>query len=354
MTSRHTHYEGIETMTSDQDRSNQETLKPESVQQETLQQDSSPAKAPKAGPEHSAIEAIMLAHIQEQRRARKWSLIWRFSSLSLVLLIFMISLADFGSDSSLPVTKHTALIDLNGVIESEGGASAEVINESLRAAFENSAAVGVVIRINSPGGSPVQSGMVFDEIRRLKALHPKPVISVVEDVAASGGYYIAAAADSIYVDKASLVGSIGVRMDGFGFTEAMKKLGVERRVLTAGENKALMDPFLPVDPAQKAALQAMLGEVHRQFITAVKEGRGQRLKASPEIFSGMVWTGAKSIELGLADGFGTIASVARDVVKAEDLVDYTLQPSFAERFAQRFGASVGEAMGRVMLGSTIR
>jgi len=196
----------------------------------------------------------------------------------------------------------------------------------------------------------VQSGMVFDEIRRLKKLHQdKPVIAVVEDVAASGGYYVASAADSIYVDKASLVGSIGVRMDSFGFTEAMKKFGVERRVLTSGENKALLDPFLPVDPKQKAAVQSMLTEVHQQFIAAVKGGRGDRLKASPEIFSGMVWTGAKSVELGLADGIGSVDSVAREIVKAEEVVDYTLQPNFAERLAKRFGASMGEALGQVLM-----
>jgi protease-4 len=195
----------------------------------------------------------------------------------------------------------------------------------------------------------VQSGLVFDEIRRLRALYEdKKIITVVEDVAASGGYYIAAATDAIYVDKASLVGSIGVRMDSFGFTEAMRKLGVERRVITAGDNKALLDPFLPVDPKQKAAVQSMLGEVHQQFIDAVTLGRGDRLKPNPDLFTGMVWTGAKSVELGLADALGTVDSVAREVFKAEDVVDYTLQLNLAERLAKRFGASVGESMANVI------
>jgi protease-4 len=242
------------------------------------------------------------------------------------------------------------MIDLQGIIDHGTTSSAELINESLREAFKNSHAAGIILRINSPGGSPVQSGIVFDEIRRLKAAHKdKPVIAVVEDVAASGGYYIAAAADSIYVNQSSLVGSIGVRMDGFGFTEAMKKLGVERRVLTAGENKALLDPFLPIDPKQRAAVQSMINEVHGQFITAVKQGRGDRLKSGPDLFTGMVWTGAKSVELGLADGLGTVNSVARDVIKAEDVIDYTLAPNFAERLAKRFGAAAGDAIFSAMM-----
>ena len=297
------------------------------------------------------IQRVLLANVQEQRRARRWGNFWRFSSLAVLLIILGMSFwGGKGSGSGLPTSRHTALVDLSGVIDSQGSASAELINESLRHAFENTHAAGVILRVNSPGGSPVQSGMVFDEIRRLKSIHKdKPVIAVVEDVAASGGYYIAAAADSIYVDKASLIGSIGVRMDSFGFTEAIKKLGIERRVLTAGENKALLDPFLPVDPKQKAAIQVMLTEIHEQFINAVKMGRGDRLKPSPEIFSGMVWTGARSVEIGLTDGMGTVDSVAREVIKAHEVVDYTLQPNFAERLVKRFGASMGEAMARVML-----
>lgn len=301
--------------------------------------------------DNEVVEKVLLAHVEEQRRARRWGMVWRVATFGLILVAVLASLAGSpGSSMSHPTTRHTALVDITGVIDHEGGASASVMTESLREAFNNSHSAGVIVRINSPGGSPVQAGMIFDEMRRLKALNKdKPVIAVVEDVAASGGYYVAAAADAIYVDKASLVGSIGVRMDGFGFTEAMKKLGVERRVLTAGENKALLDPFLPVDPKQKAAVQSMLAEVHQQFIAAVKEGRGDRLKPVPEMFSGMVWTGAKSVELGLADGLGTVDTVARDVIKAEEVVDYTLQPNFAERLAKRFGAAAGDAMAKVML-----
>lgn len=301
--------------------------------------------------DNELIEKVLLANVAEQRRARRWANFWRFASFSLILIVALFSFfGGSGTTVSYPTTRHTAMIDLNGVIDAEGKASADVMTASLREAFENSSAAGIILRVNSPGGSPVQSGIVFDEIRRLKALHKdKPVIAVVEDVAASGGYYVAAAADSIYVDKASLVGSIGVRMDGFGFTEAMKKLGVERRLIAAGENKALLDPFLPVDPKQKAAVQSMLGEVHQQFIAAVKQGRGDRLKPNPDMFTGMVWTGARSIELGLTDGLGTVDSVARDVIKAEDVIDYTLQPTFAERLANRFGAGIGDAVARAML-----
>lgn len=301
--------------------------------------------------DNELIEKVLLANVTEQRRARRWANFWRFASFSLILVVALYSFfGGRGSSMPHPTTRHTALIDLNGVIASDGKASADVMTASLRDAFENKHAAGIILRVNSPGGSPVQSGIVFDEIRRLKTIHKdKPVIAVVEDVAASGGYYVAAAADSIYVDKASLVGSIGVRMDGFGFTDAMKKLGVERRLLTAGENKALLDPFLPVDPKQKAAVQSMLGEVHQQFITAVKQGRGDRLKPNPDMFTGMVWTGARSIELGLTDALGTVDSVARDVIKAEDVVDYTLQPTLAERLADRFGASLGDAFAKVMM-----
>ena len=207
-----------------------------------------------------------------------------------------------------------------------------------------------MLRINSPGGSPVQSGLIYDEIRRLRSLYPSmPMYAVIEDIGASGAYYIAAAADRIYVDKASIVGSIGVLMDGWGFTGTMEKLGVERRVLTAGENKDFMDPFQPVDLEQRKHAQALLNEVHRQFIDVVKKGRGNRLKDAPELFSGLVWTGERSVELGLSDGLGSLDWVAREVIKAEDIVDYTQKPNVAERFAKRFGATVADAVTRVVL-----
>ena len=305
--------------------------------------------------DNEMIEKVLLAHVAEQRRARRWGLFWRFATFGVSLVILVgVFWGESASVSHVPTGRHTALVDIDGVISSDGNASADVLNESLRMAFENKAAAGVILRVNSPGGSPVQSGIVFDEIKRLKALHQdKPVIAVIEDMGASGGYYVAAAADSIYVDKASLVGSIGVRLDSFGFTEAMKKLGIERRLLIAGENKTMLDPFLPMDPKKKAAMQGMLDEVHAQFIDAVKQGRGERLASNAEVFSGMVFTGARSIQLGLADGFGTIDTVARDLIKAEEIIDYTLQPSLAERLAKRFGASMGEAFAKVMSGWSV-
>ena len=212
-----------------------------------------------------------------------------------------------------------------------------------------------MLRINSPGGSPVQSGIIYDEIRRLRALHPDtPMYAVVEDICASGGYYIASAADKIYVDKASLVGSIGVLMDNFGFVDAMHKLGVERRVFTSGDNKAFLDPFSPLEPRQVEHAKALLGEIHQQFIEVVRKGRGKRLADSPDVFSGLIWTGAKSIELGLTDGFGSLDYVAREVIKAEQIVDYTQKENIAERFAKRFGAGVGTALGVGGVSSTLR
>jgi protease-4 len=240
-----------------------------------------------------------------------------------------------------PSTPHTALVEVRGEIGPEGEASAELLVTALREAFSDPGAQAVVLRINSPGGSPVQSGIVNDEIRRLKAKHNKKVYAVVEEVCASGAYYIAAAADEIYVDKASIVGSIGVLMDGFGFTGAMEKLGVERRLLTAGSNKAMLDPFSPANPQQTAMAQAMLDQIHQQFITVVKQGRGERLKEGPDTFSGLFWNGEEAVKLGLADGLGNLDFVAREVVKAEEVIDYTPQENVAERLAKRFGASIG-------------
>ena len=224
-------------------------------------------------------------------------------------------------------------------------ASADSIIASLQGAFDDKKTKGVILRINSPGGSPVQAGQIYDEIKRLRAKYPKtPLYAVVDDICASGGYYVAAGAEKIFVDKASIVGSIGVLMDGFGFTETMQKLGVERRLLTAGENKGFLDPFSPVDAEQQAFAKQMLEEIHGQFIDVVREGRGKRLKETPEMFSGLVWSGEKSIQLGLADDLGSVESVARDVIKAEDIVDYTQQESFAERLAGRLGASMAKAL----------
>ena len=213
----------------------------------------------------------------------------------------------------------------------------------------------MILRINSPGGSPVQSGIINDEMRRLRAKHPDiPLHVVVEDVCASGGYYVAVAADKIFVDKASIVGSIGVLMDGFGFTGTMDKLGVERRLLTAGVSKGFLDPFSPENENDKAHARQMLGEIHQQFIDVVRKGRGKRLKETPEMFSGLMWSGARSIELGLVDGYGTVDSVARDVIKASEVRDFSIKQNFAEKFAKQFGAQMGESLSAALTQFTLR
>ena len=242
---------------------------------------------------------------------------------------------------SAPSTPHTALVEVRGEIAAESEASAEALVGALKQAFEDNAAQAVVLRINSPGGSPVQSGIVHDEILRLKAKHGKKVYAVVEEICASGAYYIAVAADEIYVDKASIVGSIGVLMDGFGFTGLMDKLGVERRLLTSGENKAMLDPFSPVNAKQAEKARLMIEQIHRQFIAVVKQGRGARLKETPDTFSGLFWNGEEAVRQGLADATGNLDFVAREVIKAEEIIDYTPHENVAERLAKRFGAGVG-------------
>ncbi|CAM8636448.1 SppA Periplasmic serine proteases (ClpP class) [Burkholderiales bacterium] len=296
----------------------------------------------------TVMERLLFETLREQRAARRWAMARRATTLVLILVLASF-IGSRWDDGPGPIGRHTALVSLSGVIEADGEVDALLVNDALRAAFESPDAAGVLLRMNSPGGSPVQSGIIYDEIRRLKALYPdKQVVAVVEDVCASGGYYVAAAADSIYVNQASLVGSIGVRLDGFGLTEAIRKMGIERRLYTAGSNKAMLDPFLPQDPKHQRATQQMLDDVHQQFISAVQAGRKDRLKADPDIFSGMVYTGTRSIELGLADGIGSVASVARDIFKAEEIVDYSFEPSVAERVAKRFGAAAGETVMRAM------
>jgi protease-4 len=305
--------------------------------------------------ERKVLEKLALESLAEQKRRRRWGIF--FKLLGFVYLTFLIlALGDWGDTAEKlgDGKKHTALIQLNGVIKPTGEASAEKVTAALQAAFKDRGTQGVILRINSPGGSPVQSGIINDEIRRLRTKHPDiPLYAVVEDVCASGGYYVAAAADKIYVDKASVVGSIGVLMDGFGFTGTMDKLGVERRLLTAGENKGFLDPFSPQDAQHKLHAQVLLDDIHKQFIEVVRKGRGKRLKDSPELFSGLMWTGAKSVELGLADGLGSIESVARDVIKAEDIRDFTMRASLGERFARQFGADMAEGimntLGRIGL-----
>jgi protease-4 len=293
--------------------------------------------------ERDTLERLVFATVREQRAARRWGI---FFKLSFLLLAFFAIWAyydfNFGSSDLESLGRHTALIEIDGTIDDEGSGSSDTVIPSLNKAFADPGSAAVVLRINSPGGSPVQAGIIVDEIQRLKRGHPsKPLYVVVDEICASGGYYIAAAADKIYVNKASIVGSVGVLMDGFGFTGLMDKLGIERRLLTAGENKGFLDPFSPQSDKQKQHALAMLNEIHEQFISVVRAGRGKRLKENPEIFSGLYWTGAKAVEMGLADGFGTVDTVARDVVKAEDIVDYTAHEGLPERVLKKFGASVG-------------
>jgi protease IV len=303
------------------------------------------------GWERKVLEKVALAAIAEQRTTRRWSMAFK---MLVMLYLFIVLFLGMGwlKKTDKSTGKHTAMVELRGVIASDTQASADNVTAGLQAAFKDSNTEGIVLRINSPGGSPVQAGYINDEIKRLRGLHPNiPLYAVVEDICASGGYYVAVAADKIYVDKGSIIGSIGVVMDGFGFTGTMEKLGVERRAITAGENKKFLDPFSPVNPAHKAYAEKLIGEIHEQFITVVREGRGKRLKENSEIFSGLVWTGPKGIELGLADALGSVDSVARDVIKAEDIVDFTPRENIAERVARRFGAAMAEALVKVTAAS---
>ena len=300
--------------------------------------------------ERQALEHLLLENLKETRRSRRWRAVLRILTL-LAIVGVILTVFDFHLPGrGMGVEKHTAMVTLEGEISSSSMANAMDINSSLAAAFENEHSAGVVLRINSPGGSPVQAGMINDEIHRLRKLYPnKPLYVVVEDICASGGYYVAVAGDQILVDKASLVGSIGVIMEGFGFTGLMDKLGVTRRMITAGSNKGMMDPFSKEDPKQVEMVKTMIDEIHQQFIQVVKEGRGARLKETPDLFSGRIWNGEQAVKLGLVDGYGTVESVARDVFKAPDVLDYTMKENFAERVAKRFGAEAGAAAGKALV-----
>jgi protease-4 len=294
--------------------------------------------------ERQLLENLAFSVLQEQKIKRRWGVFFKLAGLAYLIAVLVL-VVDWGGTEKLTDGKHTALIYLQGTIEAGGEASAEKLNIALQSAFDDKGTAGVILRVNSPGGSPVQSGIVYDEIKRLRTKHPEtPLYVVVEDLCASGGYYIASAADKIFVDKASIVGSIGVLMNGFGFTGTMDKLGVERRLLTAGVNKGFLDPFSPQDAKQKEHARLLLNEIHQQFIDVVRLGRGKRLKETPEMFSGLMWTGSQSIQLGLADDFGTVDSVARDVIKAEKILDYSVKENIAERFAKRLGADMARSL----------
>jgi protease-4 len=311
-----------------------------------------PAAAVSRASLDGVLEQFARDYIADRRSERRWRVFFRATWLLLIVFI-VLALLSQSPGRTPPGSDHTALVELRGEISADSEASAEIVVAGLRSAFEDMGARAVVIRINSPGGSPVQSGIINDEIRRLKAKHDKKVYAVVDEACASGAYYVAVAADEIYVDKASIVGSIGVLIDGFGFTEAMEKLGVERRLITAGQNKGILDPFSPLDEQQRAFAQAMIDQIHQQFIKVVKEGRGSRLKETPETFSGLFWNGEDAVKLGLADKFGNLDFVAREVVKAEEVIDYTQRENVAERLAKRFGASIGEGAVRALRGAAV-
>jgi len=304
---------------------------------------------------YETLEKIAHAYLDEQRANRRWRNVYRIGILLLTLIAAGAAL-DLKWGGKPPSTRHTALIEITGEIDSDSPtASVDTIMPALQDAFNDEGSVGLVLRMNSPGGSPVQSAIVNNEITRLRKLHPnKPVYVVVEDMCASGCYYIAAAADRIYVSQGSIVGSIGVLMSSFGFSGLMNKLGIERRLMTAGENKAMMDPFQPQNPRHRAYTQSLLDEIHQQFVTAVRSGRGKRLKNSPEIFSGLFWTGDSAIRLGLADGLGTVDGVARDVLKAEDVIDYTVREGLSDRVLKKFGAAVGEGFAKTMASEWVK
>jgi protease-4 len=295
--------------------------------------------------ERDLIAKIATQALNEQKRARRWGIFFKLLTFAYITFLLVIAV-DWKGRAEMGVgKKHTAMVEVNGLIGPGSDASAEKVNSALQAAFKDKNTQGVVVRINSPGGSPVQAQTIYDEMRRLRQKYPDiPLYAVVEDICASGGYFIAVGADRIYVAKSSLVGSIGVLMNGFGFTGLMDKLGVERRLITAGENKAFLDPFSPMDEKHREYAVQLAKEIHEQFISVVREGRGKRLKETPETFSGLIWTGQKSVELGLTDALGSLESVARDVVKAEDIVDFTQKEGIAEKFAKRFGAGAATAV----------
>jgi protease-4 len=293
------------------------------------------------------LERVARELVRDRRSERRWRIFFRLAWFALVLAVVFTLFVQRGP-AVAPTGPHTALIEVRGEIGAEQEANAEDIVAALKTAFEDRYAQALVLRINSPGGSPVQAGIVNDELRRLKAKHGKKVYAVVEEVCASGAYYIAVGADEIFVDKASLVGSIGVLMSGFGFTGLMDKMGIERRLLTAGENKGMLDPFSPQNEKHREHAQEMIDQVHEQFIKVVRDGRGKRLKETAETFSGLFWNGEEAVRMGLADHFGNLDHVARDVVKAEEVIDYTPKENVAERLAKRFGASVGAGAMRAL------
>jgi protease-4 len=295
--------------------------------------------------ERSVLEKVALASVIEQRRTRRWNIFFKLLLLTYIIFISSLAMSPMSDVSTLSKGPHTAMVDVKGIIVSGGEADAESIIKSLKNAVKDPNTKGIVLRVNSPGGSPVQSSYVYEAIRELKNTHPTlPIYAVVEDLCASGCYFIASAADKIFVNQSSIVGSIGVVMNGFGFTDTMKSLGVERRLYTAGEHKGFLDPFSNVKPAEKAHVQGMLNDIHTEFIESVKSGRGERLAENPDLFSGLVWAGSESIELGLTDAIGDVRSVAKNEIGEEKIVDFTAQQPFLEKLAKSMGAATASFM----------
>ena len=305
--------------------------------------------------ERDLLNRLAFAALNEQRRTRRWGIFFKTLAFLYVFALLFAYRPDSWQNVGAKVGKHTALVEISGIIAAEGDASADMVITGLRAAFEDKKTAGVIVRINSPGGSPVQAGYINDEMRRLRAEYPDtPLYAVVTDICASGGYYIAVAADEIYADKASIIGSIGVRMDSFGFVDAMQKLGIERRLLTAGEHKGFLDPFLPSNPEDVAHVKGLLDGIHEQFIATVRQGRGDRLKPDERMFSGLVWTGEQGVELGLIDGLGGASYVARELIGEEEIVDFTSQPDFFEKFAGGMGTAMASALVKLTGGISLR
>lgn len=293
--------------------------------------------------ERKVLEDLAFAALKEQRKARRWSYVFKGFIILYLLAFFILALS--GSDLASHGKVHTALVEINGVIAADADANADAVITGIRNAFESETAQGLILRLNTPGGSPVQAGMINDEIKRLQATRSDfPVYAVIQDICASGGYYIAAAAKEIYADKASIVGSIGVSMGSFGFTNAIEKLGVERRSIVAGENKVFLDPFLPMREQDIKHAHTMLDNIHQQFIDVVKEGRGDKLSDDPDLFSGLLWSGEQALPLGLIDGFASSSKVARSLIGAEEIIDYTLRPNYLDQFAGKLGASISQLL----------
>lgn len=301
------------------------------------------------------IDRMLFAAVTEQRRARRWNIFFKFLLALYLLAVLILYLPTDWKDIPVTGKQHTAMVDLTGIINDSSQASADTVIAGLRDAFDDANTKGVILRANSPGGSPVQSSYMYREIKRLRKLHPKiPLYAVVTDICASGCYYVISAADDIYVDDASIVGSIGVRMDSFGFVDTLKKLGIQRRLYTAGAHKGFLDPFTPEKDSDVEHVHVLLDDIHEQFIKAVKEGRGKRLKDSPDLFSGLFWTGEESVSMGLADHVGSAGYVAREVIGAKDIVDFTQKPDLLKRISDRIGVAMARTMSEMLAGGTVQ